>query len=287
MTQRLNNRKFLLLLPLAYLALFLFVPLVRIFWIGILEGDSLFGDVITHLLAHPLYRQVMFNTLKISLVVTATTLAIGYPIAFLLTHCSEKWEKIILVMLISSMWLSVLIRSYAWTILLQINGPLNALLLWAGIVEKPISLMFTPFAVIIGMTHVLLPYMVLVIWTAMKKRSKRLEQVAYSLGASRTFYLWKVFVPLSRSGVTAGVLLVFLLSMGFYVTPALLGGGKGETMMFAMLIEEQVNSFGNWQTGSAMAMILLCVILLPLTLSWVSVTMRGIWQELFAGGPIE
>lgn len=287
MTQGLNSRKLLLLLPLAYLVLFLFVPLVRVFWIGILEGDKGFGEVVAHLLAHPLYRQVMFNTLKMSLVVTATTLAIGYPIAFLLTHCSEKWERVILVMLISSMWLSVLIRSYAWTILMQINGPLNALLLWTGIAKEPVALMFSPLAVVIGMTHVLLPYMVLVIWTAMKKRSKRLEQVAYSLGASRTFYLWKVFVPFSRSGVTAGVLLVFLLCMGFYVTPALLGGGKGETMMFSMLIEEQVNAFGNWQTGSALAMILLCVILLPLTLSWASTTMRGIWQELFAGGPIE
>lgn len=287
MKQSLNSRKLLLILPLAYLGLFLFVPLIRIFWTGIFEGDKGFGEVVTHLLSHPLYRQVMFNTLKMSLVVTATTLAIGYPIAFLLTHCSEKWERVFLVMLISSMWLSVLIRSYAWTILMQINGPLNALLLWTGIVKDPVLLMFTPFAVVIGMTHVLLPYMVLVIWTAMKKRSKRLEQVAYSLGASRTFYLWKVFVPLSRSGVTAGVLLVFLLSIGFYVTPALLGGGKGETMMFSMLIEEQMNSFGNWQTGSAMAIILLWVILLPLALSWFSATVRGIWQELFAGGSTE
>lgn len=283
MNQRLNSRTLLLFLPLAYLLLFLFVPLIMTFSAGILEGDKGFGEVVKHLLVHPLYGKVLLNTVWISCLVTVATLFIGYPIAFFLTRCNPKWERIVLTILVSSMWLSILIRSYAWTIMLQMNGPINGFLVAIGLLQQPVSLMFSRFAVVIGMTHVLLPYMVLIIWTAMKRHSRRLEQVAYSLGATKTLYFFRVFLPNSRSGVTAGTLLVFLLSFGFYITPALLGGGKGETMMVSMLIEERMNTLGDWKMGSAMAILLLAFIVIPMSLTWFSRTVREIWQELFSG----
>jgi len=281
--KRFKDKGLFIFPPLMYLVCFLVIPLCFTFWAAAFEGDKTLFAAIQHVVSFPLYRQVLLNTVWISLLVTGTTLLLGYPIAFLLTHASPRGEKITLAILISSMWLSILIRTYAWTILLQREGVVNVILQTMGITSHPISFMFSRFAVVVGMTHVLLPYMVLVIWTSMKEYSERLERVAYSFGATRTFYFFRVFLPVSKTGVTAGVLLVFLFSIGFYITPELLGGGKGRTMMIAMLIEQQIN-LGQWQMSAALAVVLLVFILALVGVTWTFREVRSIWSELFSGG---
>ncbi len=279
-----DKRRWLIIPPLIFLLMFLIIPVLYTFWTAFFEGEKSFGELISHIISYPLYRLVILNTLYISTLVTAATLLIAYPIAFLMAHSPPRRERIILTILVSSMWLSILIRSYAWTIMLQRQGPLNAFFCYTGVFQEPVSLMFSRFAVVIGMVHVLLPYMALVIWISLKHKGHILERVAYSFGATSTLYFFRIFLPLSRSGVAAGILLVLLLGFGFYITPALLGGGKGETMMIAMLIEEQMNSLGQWKMGSAISIVLLLVIFLLMVVIWVSRTTREALQDLFSGG---
>jgi putative spermidine/putrescine transport system permease protein len=134
------------------------------------------------------------------------------------------------------------------------------------------------------MTHILLPFMVLILWSSLRRYGSDLERVASSLGAGRAVYLIRVFLPVSRSSIAAGTLLVFLLSVGFFITPALMGGGRGDTMMIAMLVEEQVNTLGRWRVGSALALLLMASVLLPMWVSWRWSAVHAVWQDLLSGG---
>ena len=150
-------------------------------------------------------------------------------------------------------------RTYAWIVILQRQGLINQLLIGLGITDEPINLIFDQFAVIVGSTHILLPFMILPIYGVLKRMDPRLIHAATGLGASPRKAFWTVTVPLSLPGIAAGVLIVFIMTLGFFVTPAVLGGGK--VIMLAMAIELQISQFIRWEVAAALATILLVITL--------------------------
>src|SRR5580704_14355256 len=207
------------------LAFFLF-PVVRMLSFSVEAGTL---DWYTKALGEGLYLQVFWNTFEIALLVT------GF---FLLP-----------------LWTSVLVRTYAWMVLLGRNGIFNRWLLDAGIISDPLPLLHNFTGVLIGMVHVLLPYMVLPIYGAVRRLDPAIVAAAQGLGASNWRIFWRIHVPLTLNGIFAGCVLVFVLSLGFFITPALLGGGR--VMMIAVLIEQQVRETLNWPFAAALSFVLL------------------------------
>jgi putative spermidine/putrescine transport system permease protein len=200
----------------------------------------------------------LWYTLWMALLVTVIALVIGYPYAYLLTAVKSRVIKAILTFVVLlPFWTSLLVRTYAWSILLQDNGMINRVLLGLHLVSQPIALAGTSRGVIIGMVQILLPYMVLVLYANMRRIPADLMPAARSLGASRTRAFTHVFLPLSRPGIAAGSMLVFILGIGFYITPAVLGG---RTVFFSLIIDSQVENLLNFGYASAMAVIMLVVI---------------------------
>lgn len=200
-----------------------------------------------------LYIKVFFKTLKIAAIVTLLTIIIGYPLAYFITYAKNKLVLFGIVAI--SMWLGVIIRSYGWITILGKHGLINYVLSFLGITND--TMLYNQTAVIIGMIHILLPYMILPLFTVMATIPQNILNSSLSLGATNFYTFSKVFFPLSIPGILAGSLLVFIQSIGFYITPALIGGR--EDAMIAQLIDIQVNDLLNWPFASALATILLIV----------------------------
>jgi ABC-type spermidine/putrescine transport system permease subunit I len=247
------------LLPLLFLAFLFLLPVIRLLLLSV-EGGTLahFEKAVSG----ELYVQVFFETFKIATIVTAVSLLLAYPVAYFLATASPRWVLIGLVFLMLPFWTSILVRTYAWMILLGRNGVLNQILIALGFVSEPVTLLYNVTGVLIGMVHVLLPYMVFPIYSAMLRVDRDLMLAAEGLGASGWQVFWRVFLPLTMPGVMAGTALVFILSLGFYITPALLGGGR--VIMIAVLIEQQVRQFLEWGFASALSILLLIATLLAL-----------------------
>lgn len=208
----------------------------------------------------PLYLRILGRTLMLGTTVTVLTLVLAYPVAFLMARLSG-WRLVLAAACVMvPLWTSVLVRSYAWIIILQRNGLLNSLLQSLGLIDGPLPLLYNELAVAIAMTHVLLPYMILPIWAALRTIPRDLPLAAQSLGAGPVRVFLLVVLPLSLPGVASGVLMVFILSLGFYVTPALVGGP--ETLMIATLIGQQITELLDWPFAGALAALLLGITLL-------------------------
>lgn len=206
-----------------------------------------------------LYSVVIFKTLWIGALVTIICLALGYPVAFTISNLRPKLVGIFLIPVILPFWTSLLVRTYAWMVILQRKGMVNEFLQKIGLISKPITLLYNEFSVIVGMVHVLLPFMILPIYSNLQGRDRNLEFAANNAGANpiKTFF-W-ITLPLSLPGISAGCLLVFVIAIGFFITPALLGGKK--VLMISMLIEEQVIEYLNWGLASAVSFGLLVITL--------------------------
>jgi ABC-type spermidine/putrescine transport system permease subunit I len=200
---------------------------------------------------------VFWNTLETSVIVTVSTLLLGYPVALALVR-APKWAPLILVLILLPFWTSVLVRSYAWMVLMGRHGLINEALLAAGLLERPWRLLNTPLATQIAMTHILLPYMILPIANALRQIDPSLARAASGLGAAPFATFRQVTLPLSMPGVAAGVLLVFVLALGFYITPAMVGGPREITL--SMLISQQVEEL-NWAYASTLSAVLLATAL--------------------------
>jgi ABC-type spermidine/putrescine transport system permease subunit I len=209
------------------------------------------------LVGDPVFAKVFRNTLETSLIVTGSALLLGYPVAIALVR-SPRWAPIILVLVLLPFWTSVLVRSYAWMVLLGRHGLINEALLAAGLIERPWRLLNTPLATQIAMTHILLPYMILPIANALRQIDPSLARAASGLGASPFATFRQVTLPLSMPGVAAGVLLVFVLALGFYITPAMVGGPREITL--SMLIAQQVDQL-NWAYAATLSAVLLATAL--------------------------
>ena len=248
--------------PALLLLLVLFVlPLARLFALSF-EGGSL--QWYAKALSGGLYTTILLRTFEIAAIVTLCCLVIGYPVAFLLATTTPAWRAIGFAFVMLPLWTSVLVRTYAWMVLLGRNGVINRLLIDSGLLEQPLPMLNTRMAVILGMVHVMLPFMILPIYSALTRIDPDLPTAARGLGASTRRVVTTIYLPLSLRGIVAGATLVFVVSLGFYITPALLGGGK--VLMFAMVIEQQVREFLAWNFASALSVILLAVTLLAFAL---------------------
>jgi putative spermidine/putrescine transport system permease protein len=204
-----------------------------------------------------IFRPLFLRTLAISLQVTVLTLLVAYPAAYTIARLSPGWARLATVLVLVPFWVSILVRTTAWFILLQREGPVNAALLAAGLVDAPLSLIFTRFAVLVAMVHVLLPFAILPMVGVMRRIDPRLARAATSLGATKAQHFWRVYLPLSLPGVGAGGLIVFMLAVGFYVTPALVGGA-GDQMVSTFIAEYTAASL-NWGMAAALAALLLAM----------------------------
>lgn len=243
--------------PAMLLLLALFAgPLLRLLALSV-EGGSL--AAYEKALSNELYLRVIFETFKIAAIVTLLTLALGYPVAYVMATSGRVWQLAGLAFVLLPFWTSILVRTYAWMVMLGRNGVVNRTLIGWGVIDSPLPLLNNLAGVLIGMVHVLLPYMILPVFNAVKKVDPNLVLAAEGLGAPRWRAFLRVTLPLTMNGVAAGVTLVFTLSLGFFITPALLGGGR--VVMIANLIEEQVRELLNWAFAGALSAILLALTL--------------------------
>ncbi len=210
------------------------------------------------LLHDRIYALVLWITLRISLVVTIVVLLLGYPVAYMLARLPPARSNLLMILVLLPFWSSILVRSYAWMVLLGRNGIINQLLLASGMTSEPIRLLNTTFAVYVAMVHVLLPFMILPLYAALRGIDPALLRAAASLGARPSAVFRRIVLPLSLPGISAGCLLVFILALGFYITPALVGSPRD--LMMAILIQQQIDLF-NWPLGSALGVVLLAAAL--------------------------
>jgi len=241
---------------LVLLGVFFLYPVVRMLGFAV-EGGTM--EWFAKALGEKLYLQVFWVTFQIAAIVTIVCLLLAYPLGFLLATTTPGWAALGFIFVLLPLWTSVLVRTYAWMVLLGRNGVLNRWLVGSGIVDDPLPLLHNLTGVLIGMVHVLLPYMVLPIYGAVKRVDPAIVAAAQGLGASTWRIFWRIYLPLTLNGIFAGCVIVFVLSLGFYITPALLGGGR--VIMIAILIEQEVRQSLNWQFAAALSSVLLAATL--------------------------
>jgi len=222
--------------------------------------------------------RVLQNTFWIAGLSAIACLVIGYPYAYLMNLASPRWAGVLLIAVLVPFWSSLLVRTYAWQVLLRDTGLINSTLIGWGLIDEPLKLYQTTFGVIVGMTQILLPFMVLPIFAVMRRIDPEYTKAAANLGAPPVAAFVRVFLPLSFPGVLAGSLLVFVLALGFYITPALLGSPQ-QTMLSAF-IATRVQQQLDWGLGSAMAMILLGLTLLVLFVASRFIRIRDVFGAL-------
>jgi ABC-type spermidine/putrescine transport system permease subunit I len=257
-TQRYSMLHSLLLCSPLLLLLFIFYlyPLLNLLPESLYFGDKFSLEHYRHFFTSSLYPKILFRTIRISVFVTIICFIIGYPLAFFLTEVKNpKIVGILLVCVVFPLWTSTLVRTYCWVVLFQDHGIINRFLLSVHLIKEPLQFLYREFAVLVGMVHVLLPLMVLPIYSVLKNLDRNLIRAARNLGANNFWIFTMVILPLSMPGVGAGVMFVFILALGYYITPAILGGPR--TMMISTLIDHQINRLLNWDFAAAIAFMLL------------------------------
>ncbi len=256
---RYARREHGLMLALASPAVLVILLLV-VLPVGWLAWQSIYHDGFTlenyhRIFSEDIYWRSFALTFELSLLVTLLTLLLGYPLAYAAASASKGWSIAILSLVILPFWTSVLVRAYAWLALLQRTGVINQFLQFIGLTDEPLALVHNSFGTVVATVHILLPFMVLPLYATMQKIPGDLMQAGASLGGSPAHTFWRVFVPLSLPGVIAGATLVFVLCLGFYITPELLGGGR--TVMISMLVSRNVELYDQWGAASAVGVVLL------------------------------
>jgi len=257
-----SRRATLLMLPaFAMLAVVFFAPLA-LFLVQTLIVDNDAPPLWPHILSvinSRVMLQTILTTNWISLLVTATVLLLGYPIAYYLANRRGARFTLVLFCIIVPYFTSIIVRTFSWMVLLGRTGLINQLLQNIGLLAAPLPLLYNKTAVVIGMTYVLLPYMVLTLFAAMRTIDHNLLRAARGMGASGPMIFTRIYFPLTLHGVVSGTLIVFILSIGFFITPALMGGPSD--VMVAMLIERSVEINLDWSTAAVMSLYLLAVTL--------------------------
>jgi spermidine/putrescine transport system permease protein len=243
-----------------WLGLFFLVPLLLILAYsfgtsGVYGGITLGFNPGNYLkVFDPLYLEIIVRTFVIALINTLLCLVLGYPLAYFIALKGGRWKNALILMVMIPFLTSLLLRAYAWVVILGGNGIANQILQFLGITDEPITLIFTPQAVTMGMVYSYLPFMILPLYAALEKFDVRLKEAAQDLGASRWHTFWRVTFPLSMPGVIAGSILVFIPSSGEFVIPTLLGGSR--TVMTGNLIQQQFLQARDWAFGSALSVML-------------------------------
>ena len=275
-------KKFIVFIPYLWLLLFFLTPFLIVFKISLADpliaqppftplfqksvetGLSIYTtfDNYLYLFQDSLYLVTYINSVKLAFISTCFCLLIGYPIAYGIARSPQPTRNILLLMVVVPFWISFLLRVYSWMGILKTKGLLNGFLLWTGIIDQPLELLYTDTAVYIGMIYSYLPFMILPLYANLEKLDIRLLEAAADLGARP----WKVFkditLPLSIPGVIAGCLLVFIPAIGEYVIPALLGGA--DTLMIGRLLFDEFFMNRDWPVASAVAIVLLMLLVLPI-----------------------
>lgn len=237
------------------------LPVAWLFGLSFLADDGSISLVhYRRLIEQPSYARIFVATFNVSLLTTAICIVLGYPLAYVLSQLPRRAANLCLIAVMLPFWTSLLVRTYAWLVLLQRQGLVNAWGMRLGLWDEPLALVHNLAGTLIGMVHIMLPFLVLPVLGTMRSIDQDCVKAAANLGASPIRAFWSVFFPLSLPGLFAGALIVFIICLGFYVTPAVLGGGK--VIMVSNQIASDIELFFNWGAASSLGVVLLVLTLL-------------------------
>lgn len=254
------------------------LPVLWLFYLSFLNDDGAFSfEHYERMMDGKSYARIFWTTFKVSFLTTLVCVIIGYPLAYFLAQLPRRAAAICMIAVLLPFWTSLLVRTYAWLVLLQRKGLVNNWAIEMGLWDTPIKIVHNLNGTLIGMVHIMLPFLVLPVYGSMKAIGADYVKAAANLGATPTQAFWKVFFPLSLPGLFAGALIVFVLCLGFFVTPAVLGGGR--VIMVSMSITDKIEIFYNWGAASALG-----VVLLVMTLGILYVSSRLLKLDKILGG---
>jgi spermidine/putrescine transport system permease protein len=228
-------------------------------WFSVFFERDIFDDTVTIASSH---LSILWRSVKLSLITTVLTLLVGFPTAYYISTQEQKRRELLVFMITIPFWTNILIRTFAMQQVIRNEGVINTLLIWMGVIDTPIQILYTDWAIFFGMLYVYLPLMVLPLYASMEKIDFRLVEAGYDLYATRFQVLRRIIIPLVKPGIIAGSILVFIPSLGAYVTPRILGGGKN--LMLGNLIDLQFGQGKNWPLGAALSITLMAIVLVAL-----------------------
>jgi putative spermidine/putrescine transport system permease protein len=275
---RLDRWALLAVPAILFLVVFFLVPLLAMSVRSVTDPPGAGLSNYEQFFAEQAYVRILTNTFWIALLATVMCLLVGYPYAYLMTVVPGRIAGLLVMAVLLPFWSSLLVRTFAWQVLLRDTGVINRFLLDLGLISEPLTLIRTTGGVILGMSHILLPFMVLPLYAVMRRIDPEFGRAAANLGASPTTAFIRVYVPLSLPGILAGSLLVFVLALGFYITPALLGGLHDQ--MISQLIVQQIQQRLNWGFGTAMSVLLVGITLAILFLASRAVRLRDVFGSV-------
>ncbi len=236
------------------------LPVGWLFYLSFLSDEGTFSlEHYRRMIESKSYGRVFLTTFNVSFLTTGICILIGYPLAYFLSQLPSRAANICMLAVLLPFWTSLLVRTYAWLVLLQRKGLINNWAIDMGLWDQPVKIVHNLNGTLIGMVHIMLPFLVLPLYASMKAISMDYMKASSNLGASPVQTFWNVFFPLSLPGLFAGSLIVFILCLGFFVTPAVLGGGR--VIMVSMQITDTIDLFFNWGAASALGVVLLVVTL--------------------------
>ena len=266
-TRKTRNLLILLLPATIWLLIFFIIPLIIVLVYSFLERGT-YGGVTWEFtlknyqrLANDLYLNIFWRSLGLASLTTLICLIIGYPLAFFIATSSTRWRNLLLFLVIIPFWTNFLVRTYAWIIILRSEGMINTILQSLNLIQEPLNLLFTPFAVIVGLIYGYLPFMILPLYATIERLNFSLVEAAQDLGANQIRTFFRIILPLTLPGIIAGSILVFIPALGAFITPDILGGAK--TVMVGNLIQNQFLQARDWPFGSALSMGLMVLVLIP------------------------
>ncbi|CAD5915273.1 Spermidine/putrescine transport system permease protein PotB [Planktothrix rubescens] len=266
-TRKTRNLLILLLPATIWLLIFFIIPLIIVLVYSFLERGT-YGGVTWEFtlknyqrLANDLYLNIFWRSLGLASLTTLICLIIGYPLAFFIATSSTRWRNLLLFLVIIPFWTNFLVRTYAWIIILRSEGMINTILQSLSLIQEPLNLLFTPFAVIVGLIYGYLPFMILPLYATIERLNFSLVEAAQDLGANQIRTFFRIILPLTLPGIIAGSILVFIPALGAFITPDILGGAK--TVMVGNLIQNQFLQARDWPFGSALSMGLMVLVLIP------------------------
>jgi putative spermidine/putrescine transport system permease protein len=273
------NRWSLLAVPaILFLVVFFLVPLLTMSVRSVTDPPGAGLSNYEKFFAEQAFVRILINTFWVALLATVVCLFVGYPFAYLMTITSGRVAGVLLIAVLLPFWSSLLVRTFAWQVILRDTGIINRFLLDLGVIDEPLTLIRTTSGVIIGMSHILLPFMVLPLYAVMRRIDPEFGRAAANLGATPATAFFRVFLPLSLPGILAGCLLVFILALGFYITPALLGGLRDQ--MISQLIVQQIQQRLDWGFGTAMSVLLVGITLVILFVMSRAVRLRDVFGSV-------
>lgn len=281
MTITVKQRNLALTAPaMVYLTIFMIAPLLLMLYVSFLERAPFGGvqwgtlttvayeklvverDLMGRLAVNTDYLSIFARSFKLAGITTVLTLLVGVPTALYMTTLSKRNAAIVLFLITVPFWTNLLVRNFAWILILRNGGSLDWVVQTVGLTQEPLNILYTPLAVGIGLTYSFLPFMILPAYVALERIDRRLIEAAFDLGADRWRTLRRVVLPLAMPGIVAGAVLVFVPCLGAYVSPELLGGGK--SLMIGNLVQAQFGESRNWPFGAALALVLVLFLLLAL-----------------------